>query len=606
MARPHCFTVLLSIVFPLLLAAGTAFAFPPVETFDEVTIPNLPPRWLYLSALPNNPGPGWITVTDAFSSPNAAFVADQPVVTDQSLTTPLFQIFSANGRVTFQHKFDLESNPPVAEAYDGVALEIAYGNQAFVDITAAGGSFESGGYNGTTPGTFGNPLAGRSVWTGTSQGYQGVVVNLPPTANGQLIKLRWRLGTDNSAALTGYWLDDIRVYGASAPTFPSDETFNELTAPELPLNWINRLASGPGPGWVTAAGSNGTNVAFTDDPPTVSDKSLETPPFDIVANGRVSFIHKLGLESDGETAFDGVVLEIAYGDGPFVDISEAGGVFVFGGYDHVVNTGANPLSGRAAWSGSSVSYLPVVIDLPTAANGRSVRLRWRVGTDNSAGRTGYELDMIHVEVNGAPAFPPDETFDEITGSALPTGWANANGGVGDGWIIVASEAFSAPNAAFTDDPSTPVDRSLTTPVFIGGTNEQLSFRHNVDLDASPGSAVTFDGVVLEISISGAPFQDIVAAGGSFASGGYDHVVFAAVDNPLSGRNAWGGSSGGYQNVVVNLPAAVVNSAVAIRWRMGTDAFVGGRGYFLDDVHLGVPITDRIFSNDFECSAQACD
>jgi hypothetical protein len=87
--------------------------------------------------------------------------------------------------------------------------------------------------------------------------------------------------------------------------------------------------------------------------------------------------------------------------------------------------------------------------------------------------------------------------------------------------------------------------------------------------------------------------------GSFASGGYDHVVStSSIGNPLSGRNAWGGTSNGYQDVVVNLPG--VFNDVAVRWRMGTDAFAGGTGYSLDDVHLGYPITDRILSDGFEC------
>jgi protein phosphatase len=65
-------------------------------------------------------------------------------------------------------------------------------------------------------------------------------------------------------------------------------------------------------------------------------------------------------------------------------------------------------------------------------------------------------------------------------------------------------------------------------------------------------------------------------------------------------NAWGGDSQGFQDVVVNLPAGIGGSGVRMRWRMGTDNFAGGRGYALDDIHVGAPISDRIFSGDFEC------
>jgi hypothetical protein len=515
--------------------------------------------------------------------------------------------------VTFQHKFDLEDNN-AGVAYDGVALEIAMDSGPFQDIGIAGGSFALGGYNSTVSGVHQNPLAGRDVWSGSSAGFQRVEVNLPADANGRTVKLRWRMGTDVSVGGAGYWLDDIRVYGATAPTFPPDETFDELTAPELPLDWINNVTSGPGPGWITTVGDNGTLNAYTDDTATVSDKALETPRFDVVANGRVWFQHKVDLEiAKGNAlagvvgiALDGVVLEIAYGDGPFVDVVEAGGTFVFGGYNNMVRIGENPLSGRAVWSGSSAGYEGVLVNLPAAANGRSVRLRWRVGTDSSVGRTGYALDAIHVDLNGAPAFPPDETFDDVTVPALPYGWTSTNAGAGNGWFTLASEASSAPNAAYTDDPPTPTDRSLMTPLFLAGPGDKLSFRHKVDLDASNPSGVTFDGVVLEISIAGGQFQDIFAAGGSFSSGGYDRVVFASPANPLSGRNAWGGDSNGYRDVVVNLPQGIASSAVRMRWRLGTDEFAGGRGYWLDDIHLGVPISDRIFFYGFECRpGQAC-
>jgi hypothetical protein len=253
-------------------------------------------------------------------------------------------------------------------------------------------------------------------------------------------------------------------------------------------------------------------------------------------------------------------------------------------------------------AGGNYRLLPTspAIDFAPTQNGVDIESRSRtidLAVPDHPG--GGPLDLGAYELQVLPAFPPDEAFDEVTAPALPPGWANTITGTGDGWITRANEAFSAPNAAFTDDTSTPTDKSLTTPAFRVGISEQLSFRHKFELDASPGSAVTFDGVVLEVSIAGGLFQDIFAAGGSFASGGYDHVVStSSIGNPLSGRNAWGGTSNGYQDVVVNLPG--VFNDVAVRWRMGTDAFAGGTGYSLDDVHLGYPITDRILSDGFEC------
>jgi hypothetical protein len=605
MARSHRFTIFFSFALPLLLVAGSAFAFPipPVETFDEVTAPALPSGWIdtYAGVL----SPGWITVANAFSSPNAAFTDDTFSPTDKSLETPPFHIFVANGQVTFQHKFDLEFNAP-AEAYDGVALEIAYDNEAFVDIIAAGGSFASGGYNGTTPSTFGNPLAGRSVWSGTSPGYQGVVVNLPAAANDRTIRLRWRMGTDNSEGFTGYWLDDIHVYGAAAPTFPPRETFDEVAAPDLPLAWTN-VFTGAGVGWITEAAdaTSAPNVAFADDTALTSDNSLVTPRFfDVVANGRVTFRHKVILETANDSkAKDAAVLEISIAGGPFEDILAAGGSFVRGGYDNVVSTCCfSPLAGRPTWSGTGPSYKTVVVNLPPAANGHDVNLRWRVVSDFFGGAAGggYWLDDIHVQVDETIAtFPPDETFDEVVAPELPFNWINdPTAGPGPGWLTVLGDDNS-PNAAFTDDTAAVSDKSLETPPFQVVANGRVEFRHKIDLESGNEA---FDGVVLEIAYDNGTFVDVVDAGGTFVTGGYDQQISALHNNPLAGRAAWSGTHD-YQSVTVNLPADANGRSVRLRWRMGTDASLGRSGYWLDTVHVelnGVSPNDEIFVDSFEC------
>jgi hypothetical protein len=50
----------------------------------------------------------------------------------------------------------------------------------------------------------------------------------------------------------------------------------------------------------------------------------------------------------------------------------------------------------------------------------------------------------------------------------------------------------------------------------------LVFTQNYDLEQS-SATVAFDNGLLEISINGGAFNDIVLAGGSFVTGGYDHT-----------------------------------------------------------------------------------
>src|SRR5204862_4324075 len=97
-----------------------------------------------------------------------------------------------------------------------------------------------------------------------------------------------------------------------------------------------------------------------------------------------------------------------------------------------------------------------------------------------------------------------------------------------------------PNDAAVDDPGEGSDKLLDTPpISISSVPAQVTFRNNYDLESS------FDGGVLEISINGGPFNDIVAAGGSFVTGGYSDSISTSFQSPIAGRLAWSGNSGGY-------------------------------------------------------------
>ncbi len=104
---------------------------------------------------------------------------------------------------------------------------------------------------------------------------------------------------------------------------------------------------------------------------------------------------------------------------------------------------------------------------------------------------------------------------------------------------------------------------------------------------SGSGSTAYDGGVLEIKVGSGSFTDILDAGGSFATGGYGSTINNSYGNPLAGRQAWSGDSGGFVPVVVNLPAAASGQTIQLQWRCGTDQNNGTAvgGWYIDAVKI---------------------
>ena len=171
-----------------------------------------------------------------------------------------------------------------------------------------------------------------------------------------------------------------------------------------------------------------------------------------------------------------------------------------------------------------------------------------------------------------------QNFDGVTPPALPPGWTAMNAINPDGVLwqtsnsgLPAPPADTLPNAAWINDPPTVSDKRLNSPPIRIELleNAALTFRHNYAFENG------FDGGVLEISIDSGPFQD---AGGFIFQGGYNGTISTCCGNPLAGRQAWTGSSGGFITTSVGLPQG--HSSV-LRWRMGSDNGGSGEGWRID-------------------------
>ncbi len=254
-------------VLPLgTLIATTNF----IEGFDSVTAPALPAGWTTNATGVEVP---WVTATGtADTAPNAAFAVDTANVGLTELISPPFVLTANPAQLKFRNNYYLEADTSSGSiGYDGGVLEIKIGNGAFTDIVTAGGSFASNGYNRTISTQWGNPLAGRQAWSGNSGGYITTIVNLPAAALGQTIQLKWRCGTDNGVAWTGWYIDSISVTGGARTccTPGTDLAITQSASPNPPVDGQNLVYlltitnSGPVPATsVTVTDSLPVNVSF--------------------------------------------------------------------------------------------------------------------------------------------------------------------------------------------------------------------------------------------------------------------------------------------------------------------------------------------------------
>ena len=209
------------------------------QNFDSVTAPALPTGW---TTAFTGFGSNWVTeTTNRDTLPNAAYTRDSTNTGTSELDSPVIAMPSGSYQLFFKNFYDLEYRVGTSVGYDGGVLEIKIGTNAYVDILTAGGSFVTNGYNRLITNFYGNPLSNRPAWSGTSSGFTNTIVNLPASASGQNIQLRWRLGTDNgngtSTPNTGWRIDSVAISGLSccgntAPTLPvqANRTIAELTA----------------------------------------------------------------------------------------------------------------------------------------------------------------------------------------------------------------------------------------------------------------------------------------------------------------------------------------------------------------------------------------
>ncbi|MCX6926906.1 MAG: choice-of-anchor J domain-containing protein, partial [Verrucomicrobia bacterium] len=299
----------------------------------------------------------------------------------------------------------------------------------------------------------------------------------------------------------------------------------------------------------------GTCVILNDEPP--------LPPQVTLAGMTLvgeSFTPTNGVIDPGETVTALLALQNIGGGSPSITAM-------------LVSTGGVPaLSGPQTYGPLSSGAAPVERPFTCTATG-ACGTTWNAVFLLQQSGTNFAL-LTNTVVIGRLVTVLAQNFDAST--MFPAGWTN---GVGPGfqWMINGISSDSAPYAAYMLDPPFATDRALLSPTFIPGTaSARLSFQQRCALGTNSGG-------VLEIAIGNGSFTDILAAGGSFLSGGYDRLMGSGT--ALAGRMAWGGNTAGFVPTVVNLPASAAGQSVRLGWRFAATGQNAMSGWYVDTLSV---------------------
>jgi MYXO-CTERM domain-containing protein len=186
---------------------------------------------------------------------------------------------------------------------------------------------------------------------------------------------------------------DVAPASSRADDVETDAGVWNIVQPEDQAVW-SRIATPDGHAW------HADNLGF------FSDTRLESPPLQ-VAEGEpftVSFAHAYSFEASPppdpmipmpQEFFDGGVVEISTDGGmSWIDIS----IYTpTPGYSGEITADYNVLSGRGAFVGRNPSYPArdtVTLDFGDKFAGKTIALRFRVGTDPVSGAPGWDIDDI--------------------------------------------------------------------------------------------------------------------------------------------------------------------------------------------------------------------
>lgn len=169
---------------------------------------------------------GWSHETESGSGRSAIFGPDPGSTTDSRMKRASGLVVpSGNTYLRFNHEYGFETPD-----YDGGVVEYSVDSEAsWLDASSLPMDV---GYTGEIDAGWGNPLAGRNAFVGSSNGWTSTRIDLSSLA-GQTVRFRFRVGTDTSVGADGWYVDDVQVYSctASVPEPTPEPTETETPTP---------------------------------------------------------------------------------------------------------------------------------------------------------------------------------------------------------------------------------------------------------------------------------------------------------------------------------------------------------------------------------------
>jgi len=229
------------------------------------------------------------------------------------------------------------------------------------------------------------------------------VTLLPSAPRNTDVTIDVRLGGDSTCSRTGTVVSLTMLTGIdeAATGSTTDDFEARRGTPWTP--------TGDSALWRIITDANRNHAWFGRDAAFPSDAQLVSPALQVSPSEPfvVSLSHAYALEGEPDFLFDGGVIEISSDAGAtWADVTTLG---VDPGYDGPLFIGSdNPIEGRPAFSGTSPGFperRPLTLDFGTQLAGRTVLLRFRIGSDASVAVSGWSIDDVEVSgITNAP-FP---------------------------------------------------------------------------------------------------------------------------------------------------------------------------------------------------------